>query len=103
MNKEEIKELINDPIIKVKVTESTNILMDLYELGFNNGFKLSQSQLDIANNKLKEVSKLVNYEYSKEKLEKERWSEQFISGALTLSEDILSIIGEWLYVKDKRK
>ena len=65
MNKEEIKELINDPIIKVKVAESTNILMDLYELGFNNGFKLSQSQLDIVNKKL---DKYNNQEKKKYKL-----------------------------------
>ena len=55
MNKEEIKKLINDPLLKDKITNSTNILMDIYELGFNNGFKLLQSQLDIANSKLKEA------------------------------------------------
>lgn len=88
MNKEEIKELINDPIIKVKVTESTNILMDLYELGFNNGFKLSQSQLDIANNKLNKIKEqLSNNEYS-------RYNDSLKACVLQENIDIvLSIIG----------
>ncbi|HHX70975.1 MAG TPA: hypothetical protein GX708_23365 [Gallicola sp.] len=59
MNKEEIKKLINDPLLKDKITNSTNILMDIYELGFNNGFKLSQSQLDIANEKLDKIKELI--------------------------------------------
>ena len=88
MNKEEIKELINDPIIKVKVTESTNILMDLYELGFNNGFKLSQSQLDIANNKLKEVKEYLI------SIKDEPDADMYIKlGEYDFYKNILSIIG----------
>lgn len=64
MNKEEIIKLINDPLIKDKVTNATNILMDMYELGFNNGIKVLQSQLDIANKKLDRIK-----EYADDKRE----------------------------------
>ena len=89
-----MEELINDPIIKVKVTESTNILMDLYELGFNNGLKLSQSQLNIANNKLKEVKEKCNKIQDKivnEQMETELNYGEGLQWEIT--SDILSIIG----------